>query len=332
MSAARKALALLAASMLVAACGTAPPAPSPDGAASARPADLASIVERRRQNAIRMQLSGDLAGAAAEWQVLTLLDPRNESFRRELAGARAAIARLVAEQLQAGNAALRRGDVDAASDAMLRVLAVAPDNTDAAHALREMERRRAVRVQAERVARLRPEDYGIPGGRAAPRTVPPVTSDTASAEASRAYDFAQSMELFRAGDVRNGLAGFRRYVDVNPGDRAGRQEIGSAVFERAKTLEAQGQAEPAATLYEQAIALSGGAPNAWDVRLKALRRKLAAEHYEQGMRLYRTDLDGAIRHLQTSVTYDPSSSAAQARLQEAKLLQDKLKRIGGDVR
>jgi tetratricopeptide (TPR) repeat protein len=242
------------------------------------------------------------------------------------------MAKLASEQLQSGNAALRRGDSEAAADAFLRVLAVAPDNAEAGNALRDIERRRVVRSQTDRVARLRPEDYGVPAARAALPRVAPATGAPAAeaprADVNRAYDFDQSMELFRAGDVRSGLNGFRRYVDANPGDRTGRQEIGAAVYERARTLDAQGQGDQALALYDQAKALAGGA-GPWDAQAAALRRRLAADQYEQGMRLYRTDLDGAIRHLQASVTYDPSSALAQAKLQEAKLLQDKLKRLDG---
>jgi tetratricopeptide (TPR) repeat protein len=331
---ARHLLVVVAASLLAAACGTTPVGPLDQGERAVRPQELAAIMERRRQNAVRLQQSGDLAGAAAEWQVLTLLDPRNDAFARELEKTRAAIGRVTSEQLQAGNAAMRRGDLDTAYDAMLRVLAVSQDNTEAANALREIERRRAVRIQSERVARLRPEDYGVPGGRAATARPPVVAATNGGGnegrnDATRAYDFDQSMELFRAGDVKNGLAGFRRYVDANPGDRAARQEIGNAVYERAKTLDGQGQTDQAIALYEQARTLSGAQSGPWDPRLAALRKKLAAEQYDQGMRIYRTDLAGAIQHLQAAVGYDPTNTAAQAKLQEAKILQDKLKRIDG---
>jgi tetratricopeptide (TPR) repeat protein len=323
----RAALALLTVAAFAAGCaGTGTPvseAPSIAGA------DVAAVLERRRQNAVRLQQSGDLAAAAAEWQVLTLIDPRSDAFRRELSAARAALAKVTSEQLQAGNAALKRGDTEAATDAFLRVLAVAPDNAEAANALRDIERRRVVRSQTDRVARLRPEDYGIPGARAAlPRTAVATAPEAPRADVNRAYDFDQSMELFRAGDVRSGLNGFRRYVDANPADRAGRQEIGNAVYERARTLEAQGQGDQALALYDQAKSLAGSA-GPWDAQGASLRKRLAAEQYEQGMRLYRNDLAGAIRHLQAAVAYDPSSTTAQAKLQEAKLLQDKLKRIDG---
>jgi tetratricopeptide (TPR) repeat protein len=333
---ARATLVVCAASLLATACGTPPVAPVPEGERAVRPQDLAAIVERRRQQALRLQQSGDLAGVAAEWQVLTLLEPRNETFARELANARGAIARVSTEQLQAGNAALRRGDLDAAYDAMLRVLAVSQENAEAANALREIERRRAVRTQTDRVTRLRPEDYGVPGGRAATGRAPAVAvaainggAPEPRGDANRAYDFDQSMELFRAGDVRNGLAGFRRYVEANPNDRAGRQEIGNAVSERAKVLDGQGQPDQAIALYEQAASLSGNRAGPWSASLAALRKKLGAEQYDQGMRLYRTDLAGAIRHFQAAVGYDPANTAAQAKLQEAKVLQDKLKRIDG---
>ncbi|MEO8674617.1 MAG: hypothetical protein ABI569_03510, partial [Casimicrobiaceae bacterium] len=64
--------------VLLAACAEAPPRPAPPPAApraSRVDAAIASAVAAHRQQAERYASSGDLAGAAREWQVVTLLAP-----------------------------------------------------------------------------------------------------------------------------------------------------------------------------------------------------------------------------------------------------------------
>lgn len=313
---------LAAAALLLAACahdqsaGGAGPIATP-GRGDPR---VAGIIERRRELALRYQQSGDLAAAANEWHIVTLLDPGDAAYRQQLASVQAAISRRTAELLESGQAALKRGDNDAATEAMLKALAVSPDNVEAARVLREIEKRRATRLQTDRVARLRPEDYGVTTARAVP-SVP------RAPDGSRAYDFDQSMELFRAGDTANGLAGFRRYVETNPSDKAGRQQIANAVFERGRELEAQGQGAQALRLYEQAIALNGATPTPWDTQMRALRKTLGADAYDKGLKVYRTDLPAAIRYWEAAVEYDPANTAAALKLREAKMIDERLRRL-----
>lgn len=309
---------LLGCSLLLGACAQQPslvPSPPPDSSDRVR----RESVDRHRQLALRYRESGDLVSAAAQWQILTLLAPQEEGFRNELAATRAAIARAVGTNLQAGTAALRRGDSEEASLAMLRVLVLAPDNAEAAHALRQIEQQKAARIQAERVARLTPETGAVASrpGRASARTN----------EAVRTLDLDQPVELFNAGDIAGGLTEMHRYVEANPRDSAGRQQMAGAVYQRAHLLDSQGAKEQALTLYEQAIALRGDRPSEWDSRINALRKVLADEYYDKGVRAYRTDVALAIKHWEASLRYDPKHVNSALRLQEARRLQDNLKRI-----
>jgi len=152
--------------------------------------------------------------------VLTLLAPDEPSYRQELSSTRAAIRRGLEESLQAGNNALKAGDIDRASTAFLRALALDPDNADAARALREIERRKLARTQADRASRARAEEARPPAQRSAP------VNDASNGS----YALEQALEMFSAGDTNGGLRDLHAWVDAHPQDRAARARVGTAVF------------------------------------------------------------------------------------------------------
>src|SRR5262249_1202683 len=126
--------------LVLAACAEAPvqsTAPAPRSAAADAAAAAAA---EHRQLARRSAQTGDHASAAREWNMVLLLAPRDEEARREYDAQRAAIRERVRENLQAGLAASRNGDTERATQAMLRVLALDPENAEAAKVLRDIDR------------------------------------------------------------------------------------------------------------------------------------------------------------------------------------------------
>ncbi len=315
-----QALALLA----LAGCAQVPsdrPAAPPAPRAAPAPAPASGVVPeaiaRHRRAAETARQSGDLATAAVQLQIVTVLAPDDAAAARDLASVRATIEKDSRAQLAAGHAALTAGDLDRATAAFLRTLALDPSQPDAAKALREIDRRRLTRIQADRAAKVTTQADQV-ATRSAAR---------AQADASDAFDIDQAIEMLRAGDASGGLRDLRAYVDANPGNRAARQRIGTAVADRAKELEDQGSREQAVTLYEQAIVLRGDARTTWAARVAPLKKSLSQEYYEKGSRAYRTNLVQAIAYLETSVKYDPSNTQASIKLQEAKTAREKLDKI-----
>jgi tetratricopeptide (TPR) repeat protein len=308
---------------LLAACAEAPPRPAapPPEVVKLSPTEaaIASAIAAHRLRAERDGARGDLAAAAREWQILALLAPDDARFRTQLDATRAAIDKGVREQLQAGNAALRAGDTDRATVAMLRVLALDPDNADAAKALRDIDRQKLARIQTNRAARAGQASSAANGR--------PANGAAATADASESYDIDQRIEMFRAGDVEGGLKELRAFVDANPNNQAARQRIGTTVYERAREAESKGAREQALMLYDQAAALRGKAPPEWTAQAQKLRKALSDEYYDKGMQAYRTDTGMAIKLWETSLRYDPDNRKAAAKLQEARMADDKLKRI-----
>jgi tetratricopeptide (TPR) repeat protein len=283
-----------------------------------------SSLANHRKLALQYKAAGDLAAAETEWQILTILAPDDAGFRRELDAARAAVRRAVTENLQSGIALHRAGDNERAAQAMLRVLALDPDNAEAERVLRDIDRQKMARIQSERASKFRLEDLNSPY-RSAP------TATAAPAETSDGYDLEQRLEMFKAGDVAGGLRELRSYVDANPKNRTARQRIGATVYDRGTELETQGNREAALGLYEQAVVLRGDAPPQWKTKIEAVRKALSVEYFDKGTRSYRTDIALAIRQWEASLRYDPQNLKASEQLREARAAQEKLQKIDRDA-
>jgi tetratricopeptide (TPR) repeat protein len=302
--------------VLLAACAQAPVVTNPPlDIPMAKPAEdeRGQAIARHRQLAQKAKDTGDLAAAANQWHIVVLLAPDEPAYRREQEAVNAAIRQGVREQLQAGNAAFKSNDNERATQAMLRVLALDPENDDAAKVLREIDRQRITRIQVDRAQKLKPVDINA--------------LKSAPADSRATYDLEQPLEMLRAGDVNGGLRELKAYVDANPANRAARQRIGAAVADRARDFQTKGSREQALQLYEQAGALSGASTPEWNAQMQVLRKALSEEYYSSGERAYRTDVALAIKQWETSLRYDPQNLKASARLRDARAAQEKLKSI-----
>jgi tetratricopeptide (TPR) repeat protein len=279
-------------------------------------------VAEHRQLARRHAQGGDHAAAAREWHVVVLLAPGDDAARKELDTERAAIRQGTRENLQAGTNAWRTGDAERATQAMLRVLALDPENAEAAKLLRDIDRQKLTRIQNTQSMRAARESHATA---AAAARAPP--GSAMGADAGESYDLEQPIEMFKAGDINGGLRDFRAFVEANPRNDSARMRVSTIVYDRGVESEQKGSREQALMLVEQALTLRGKPVPEWTARAQSLRKALSVEYYERGMQAYRTDVPGAIRLWETSLKYDPQNRNAQARLQEARAALDKLKRI-----
>ena len=308
--------------VVVTACAPQPPLPDavpPPGAIAPARSDVDRAVERHRQSAQQQRAAGNLAAAAAEWQILTLLAPDNAEFRRELDATRAAARRGAQEKLDAGKAAQRSGQTERAIQLHVQALALDPASAEAARALRELDRQKYARIQQDRAARAKPDTMAA-GAPAASRAAP-------ADGAGDGYDVEQALEMLAAGDLAGGLRDLRAWVAANPRQRATRLRIGSAVFEQGRAQEARGARAQALSTYESAVALRGDAPPEWTARIAPLKKSVAEDLYDEGVRASRSDLKRAIAQWEACLRLDPQHARATARLKEARQLQARMQRI-----
>ena len=272
-------------------------------------------LSQHEEMAKRNEASGDLANAAQEWHILTLLAPNERSYQRNLVSTKEAINNAAAQAYKTGLAHYRKNQMEEASQYMLKVLALSPSHPDAAQILREIEKQKISSIQSTRAAKAartkRPAEM-----------TPPVSNRST-------IDPDQQIEMFTAGDVAGGLREMRYYVEANPNEKANRQRIASVVYEEAYKLDQQGAEEDAFRLYDQAIFLRGDKQEQWQQRSNALRSKLASEYYARGIQVYHTDISAAIRYWEKTLSIDPHYKNAAIRLKEAKQLKEKTKKFNG---
>lgn len=320
----RRRLGPVALAAALTACAPVPPAPEPTTPPRAAPAPVNSAVDtaiaRHRRLAAQYRDAGDLAAAADEMHIVALLAPQDADARHQRDELVAAGTRAAKERIEAAVAAQRAGQSERAIQSYLQALAFDPSNQEAATQLRELDRQKYARIQQDRAARAKPDGMAMP---AAPTTAARTNGD-AGAEG---YDIEQALEMLAAGDTAGGLRDLRAWVEANPRQRAARQRIGTAVYDKARDLEAAGAREQALALCEAAVALRGEAPAEWTTRIQALRRVVADDLYEAGVRAFRTDVNRAIAKWEACLRIDPQHAKAAARLKEARSLQEKMRRI-----
>jgi tetratricopeptide (TPR) repeat protein len=314
--------------LVLGACAEAPQQPPSSSGPTARAAPddaTAAAIANHRQSAQRHAQAGDHAAAAQEWRIVLLLAPADAVARAQLDAEREAIRQGVRDNLQAGLTAARNGDTDRAMQAMLRVLALDPENAEAAKVLRDIDRQKLTRIQNSQSLRAARETQGTVA--ATSRTPPAPASGS---DPGDTYDLEQPIEMFKAGDINGGLRDFRAFVDANPRNDPARLRIATIVYDRGVESDQKGSREQALMLVDQAVSLRGKPVPEWSARGLVLRKSLSGEYYDRGVQAYPTDVPGAIRLWETSVKYDPQNRAAQAKLEEARAALAKLKRVERD--
>ena len=218
----------------------------PPPAAAVR-SDVDRAIDQRVALARQHLAAGDPRAAAVEWQILTLLAPQNPDFRRELAASRDAAQRGARERLDAARAAQRNGQAERAVEAYVQALASNPA-TPRPHG-------RCASSTASAMPGSRP--IARPGR----RTTMAAPARTAPGDGpGDGYDLDQALEMLAAGDLAGGLRDLKAWVEANPRQRATRQRIGAAVYDKGRELEAAGAREQALSAYESAVALAARLP------------------------------------------------------------------------
>jgi len=155
-----KPIAPVLAALLLAACGSTPPVapatddvPAPVAAPSASPASLA-FERKQRERAQAQMRQGALGEAALSWEILHLLRPDAIEYTNRLAETRLQIDMAVAERMPRAAQAYQRGELDAATQQYLAILALQPEQAQAAEALRAIERDRVKRNNLGKLSRI----------------------------------------------------------------------------------------------------------------------------------------------------------------------------------
>lgn len=263
--------ALLCAGVLVG-CGTPRPDPSlaATSSAGASAASAAGFEQQYRDRASTAQRQGRLADAAIAWEVLTVLRPDSRDYRDALADTRRQIGGAAAERLSRAAQAQRRGDLDAATQGYLAVLALQPDSTAAADALRSIERERVRRQQLGRPSRLtltrRGTEAMVPADKPAPAGVD-------------RNELEHAAILARQGEIDTAISLLERRIAADRTDRAARNLLADLYERKADDALAARDTTGAIVLLEKSLRLDASDVRVAE-RLKQLRSAVAPKPAE----------------------------------------------------
>lgn len=278
--------------------------------------DAHSLVAKHQDRALTLMRDGSLAEAALQWEILILLEPDTQEYRRRLDETRTLINKATTEHLRAAEKARGEGQTKQASLAYLKALAANPLNQTAAQRLRALEQETLRTGQLARAPRI-----ALPTN-TMPHTKPPSTS-----EAHERRDLDLGVMLYRQRDYPGSIRVLGKYLQDSPADVLAKQYLSEAHIQQARQLIQQGKREKALTSFEKAQRLD--VPDTPELinHIHTLKKTLAEEYYQQGLRISQTHLTKAMQHWQRSLQYDPSHVQSGLRLEQAKRMQQKLKAI-----
>ncbi|MCD2344346.1 hypothetical protein LRH25_28895 [Ideonella azotifigens] len=249
----------LAVLLLLAGCVGTPPAvpPAEGGGIAVLPDALTVFESAQRQRAQELERKEQLADAAWAWEVLATLRPGEAEYRERVAALRRRIDTAVAERLQRGQQAQKRGDLEAASTQYLAALALQPQPAQAAQAadaLRAIERERNRRNflgQPSRItiARRNPAEFLQP--------VTPAAPGRADNAAPDRNELEHITMLAAQGELDEALALAEQRVAADRRDAAARQLLVDLYVQKAEQLAAREQKPEAIAWLQKSLKLPG---------------------------------------------------------------------------
>ncbi|KQU71096.1 MULTISPECIES: lipopolysaccharide assembly protein LapB [unclassified Rhizobacter] len=215
--------ALAAVTLLLAACAGVPtgnPGGTTDAGTGARNDPVSEFESRQRDQAVALERQGQWGEAVQAWEVLATLRPAQ--YRERLAEARHRADVLATERLQRARAEWKKGDLDAAEQSYLGVLALQPEQAEAADGLRGIERARNKRDYLGQPSRLTLTRK--PGARIAP--------------SEQSIELEHAVMLSGQGEYDEAIGMLQKRVDAAPRDAAARRALADTLLKKAQALQA----------------------------------------------------------------------------------------------
>jgi tetratricopeptide (TPR) repeat protein len=229
--------------------GCASPATAPLAVTEA-PADQAprtAFEKQYRERAVSAARQGKLAEAAQSWEILVVMRPESREYREQLAELRRQIDAATTDRAQRAARAQQRGEIEAATQLYLAVLALKPDYPQAADALRALERERLKRQQLGR-----PSRYTLTR-----RTAAEGEMALAPSGGDR-NDLEHAALLAGQGELDDAIALLERRVSAQPRDDAARQSLADLYQQKAEVALAARDPAAATVLLEKSLRLDPG--------------------------------------------------------------------------
>lgn len=287
-----------------------PPSAAPAQAARARPSPAPELPldQRERERAQTLMQEGRYADAAQHWEILQMLHPEQADYAEKLAEARSRATQAAAQHVQEAQQARRQGQTDRAAALYLRALSADPRNADAAQGLRE--------IQKESDRRAYARGNSETSQRGASRSAP---------SAVERRDLDSGIMLLHQGDDAAAVQALESYVRRYPRDDLGRRTLQDAYAQQARRLAQDGKKEQALAEMEKAIELRDKSTPELTRSVQSLRKEIAEDYYQQGLRVQATELNQAISLFEKCLKYDPDHVQAARQLDRARRMEQNLR-------
>jgi hypothetical protein len=278
------------------------------------------LEQRERSRAEALMQESRWAEAATHWEILLLLRPDQQEYGKKLAEARSHSSHAAAQHLQEAEQARAQGQTSRATVLYLKALAADPSASEAAQALRDIEKERAHKANFGPSAR---GGNGEMSANARRSSKPGATAFTAEGR-----DLDSAILLLHQADYSAAVQTLEAYVRKNPHDDLGRRTLQDAYVDLARERAKEGKKEDALAYLEKAQGLRDNKGNAELTRaLQSLRKEMAEDYYQQGLRAQSANLSEAIRLWEKTLKYDPDHAQAARRLDRARKMEQNLRSI-----
>ena len=269
--------------------------------------------QRERERAQALMQESRYAEAAQHWEVLHMLHPEQPVYADKLAEARSRAAQAAAQNAQEAQQARRQGQTERAVALYLKALSADPGNAEAAQGLREIQKESDRKAYAGA-----PRGSGEAPQRGASRSAP---------SAVERRDLDSGIMLLHQGDPAAAVQALESYVRRYPRDDLGRRTLQDAYAEQARRLAQDGKKEQALAELEKALELRDKSGPELTRSVQSLRKEIAEDYYQQGLRAQSTNLSQAISLFEKCLKYDPEHVQAARRLERARRMEENLRSI-----
>lgn len=283
-----------------------------------------SDLERRhRERAEVLMREARWYDAALQWEVVRLLRPDRSEYTRKMEEAREQAREAAIQRARTAAEARRRNDLQRATQLYLAALNEDPEYVEAAVALREIEREQLSRANARTFAHLSEGDGS--GVATAPRR-------GATPSAAERRDLESAIILLHQGDYEASVKALEQYLRRYPSERLARGALRQAYAGLGQERFAQGKKEEALTYLQKAQ--GGKQMRAGEARgtVQSLRKQIAQDYYERGVRAQRADLNESILLLEQALQYNPELTQARVRLEQTRRMRDNLNSLDSGKR
>jgi len=270
-----------------------------------------AFTESRQSIAQSLEKDKSFADALTQWKILKVAYPNNSHINQQI-NRLEKIIQLKVEKLQASlKKAEKQKNKSKVRVTNLKILALDPDNAQALRAMRHIEGQVLQYAANDKTANIK--KYFAENQANAQQSI---QTSQYIGKASALQSFSDRQELLT---LSNQI--LKKYPDFKPA----LEHKYNVLVSLAESQIAKNDIESAVTFYQQAVKLKDN--NNLLSRTTELKNKLSQQYYQNGMKVFKSDLDKAIKLLEASLSYNPKNANAIKQLSRAIKIQKRLNEI-----